>query len=76
MAGLAPAIHVFNAAGKQDEDARVKPAHDERFVFGTVPVLRSSASQELRQSASKTRVNALMASRPGHGPLRIECAKI
>src|SRR4051812_1077411 len=29
--------------------------------------VRISASQELRHSASKTRVNALMASRPGHG---------
>src|SRR4051794_15184718 len=36
------------------------------LLFDTVPVLRSSAWQELRHNASKTRVNALMASRPGH----------
>ena len=39
-------------------------------VFVTIPVLRSSASQGLRHSASKTRVNALMASRPGNVPGR------
>jgi hypothetical protein len=32
MAGLVPAIHVFTAKGKQDVDARVKPAHDERIT--------------------------------------------
>jgi hypothetical protein len=28
MAGLDPAIHVFDDSGKKDVDARVKPAHD------------------------------------------------
>ena len=32
----------------------------------TAPALQRTASQELRHSASKTRVNALMALRPGH----------
>jgi hypothetical protein len=47
-------------------DARVKPAHDEGIVLVTAPALQRTASQELRHSASKTRVNALMALRPGH----------
>jgi len=29
MAGLVPAIHVFDAARKEDVDARAKPGHDE-----------------------------------------------
>jgi hypothetical protein len=29
MAGLAPAIHVFNLTRKEDVDARDKPGHDE-----------------------------------------------
>jgi hypothetical protein len=29
MAGLVPAIHVFNLARKEDVDARDKPGHDE-----------------------------------------------
>jgi len=35
MAGLVPAIHVFEAYVKKDVDARDKPGHDvERFAFG------------------------------------------
>src|SRR3954468_23796189 len=48
-------------------DARVKPAHDEGIVLATAPALQRSVPQELHHSASKTRVNALMALRPGHG---------
>jgi hypothetical protein len=55
-------------------DARVKPAHDERVALGTAPALQRTASQELRHSASKTRVNALMALRPGHGTIDSSCA--
>jgi hypothetical protein len=36
MAGLVPAIHVFDATGKQDVDARDKPGHDETGGAGVV----------------------------------------
>jgi hypothetical protein len=29
MAGLVPAIHVFDAEGKKGVDARAKPGHDD-----------------------------------------------
>jgi hypothetical protein len=34
MAGLVPAIHVFDTARKEDVDARVKPGHD-RDAYST-----------------------------------------
>jgi hypothetical protein len=33
MAGLVPAIHVFDAAAKQDVDAQHKAGHDEERAF-------------------------------------------
>jgi len=33
MAGLIPAIHVFETMGKKDVDARDKRGHDERGKF-------------------------------------------
>jgi hypothetical protein len=46
---------------------QVKPAHDERIVLVTAPALQRTASQE--PSASKTRVNAVMALRCVQGHL-------
>jgi hypothetical protein len=34
MAGLVPAIHIFEAISKKGVDARVKPGHDERGSVG------------------------------------------
>jgi hypothetical protein len=41
-------------------------------VSVTAPALQRTASQVLRHSASKTRVNALMALRPGHEASRMQ----
>src|SRR4051812_40935903 len=44
------------------------PYHTPEFV--TAPALQRTASQVLRHSATKTRVNALMALRPEHDAIR------
>jgi hypothetical protein len=40
MAGLDPAIHLFERAFSRGMDARVKPAHDEKIAFVTAPALQ------------------------------------
>ena len=63
--GLTRPSIFFERVLRRAMDARVKPAHDEVF-FVTAPALQRTASQGLRHSASKMRVNALMALRPGN----------
>jgi hypothetical protein len=46
-------------------DARVKPAHDERIAFVTVPALQRTAPQELRAAL-----------RPGHGSYLIRATVV
>jgi hypothetical protein len=46
MAGLVPAIHVFDATAKQDVDARAEPGHDERIVLRYDPGSAASSPHE------------------------------
>jgi hypothetical protein len=43
MAGLVPAIHVFDTARKEGVDARVKPGHDGGWISRTYSAARLAA---------------------------------